>query len=587
MDWIKKINELCFLFDASHNGIMVIDETGTIVVYNQSAGKALKRKPEIVIGKHIDEVSPETWPDFKRILETGIPQIGRKVTIGDSTIVANRTPIKSNGKIFGVLSIFQESFEYEKIITELEGYKRINKELDAIINSSYDGLYVTDGKANTLRVNKAYERISGLKAKDVVGHNMHELVEKGFFNQSVTLEVLKTGKPVTIMQDILGGKKAMVTGNPIFNENGTEIILVLTNVRDITELDSLRKQLEDSRQISERYLSELKELRLHTLKNHHFVVKSEKMENIVHTALKVSEVDTSILITGETGVGKGLLAKIIHNNSHRSEKPFLKINCGAIPETLLESELFGYKRGAFTGARTDGKPGLFEVADGGTVFLDEISEMPLQLQVKLLDVLEDRQVTRLGSAKPLNVDVRIIAATNMDLKKMVDQKRFREDLFYRLMVVPIHIPPLRERKEDIFPLINFFLEKFNRSLKKNKRILRDALDLLMLYNYPGNIRELQNITERLVVMSESDLIGMKDIPLYLLDKESAYQLPQNYKMTLNLNRFLRNIEASLIKDAIKQYGTTYKAAKYLGINQSTVVRKMHKYSINTFNALSH
>jgi PAS domain S-box-containing protein len=348
----------------------------------------------------MDLTKPETWPDFKQILETGIPQIGRKVTIGDSTIIANRTPIKFNGKIAGVLSIFQDSFEYEKIITELEGYKRINKELDAIIDSSYDGLYVTDGKANTLRVNKAYERISGLKSKDLVDHNMHELVEKGFFNQSVTLEVLKTRKSVTIMQDILGGKKVMVTGNPIFNENGTEIILVLTNVRDITELDSLRKQLEDSRQISERYLSELKELRLHTLKNHTFVVKSEKMENIVHTAVKLSEVDTSILITGETGVGKGLLAKIIHNNSHRSERPFLKINCGAIPETLLESELFGYNRGAFTGARTDGKPGLFEVADGGTIFLDEISEMPLHLQVKLLDVLEDRQVTRLGSTKP-------------------------------------------------------------------------------------------------------------------------------------------------------------------------------------------
>lgn len=584
MDCIKKINELCFIFDASHNGIMVIDETGTIVLYNQAASRLLKRDPGLVIGKHIDEVSPEAWPDFRRILQTGIPQIGRKVTIGDSTIVANRSPIKFNGKIVGVLSIFQDSFEYEKIITELEGYKRINKELDAIINSSYDGLYVTDGKANTLRVNKAYERISGLKAKDVVGHNMHELVEKGFFNQSVTLEVLKTRKPVTIMQDILGGKKAMVTGNPIFNENGTEIILVLTNVRDITELNNLRKQVEDTRQISERYLSELKALRSHNFKYQNFVIKSEKMKNLLHAALKVAEVDTSILITGETGVGKGLIAKIIHNNSHRSEKPFLKINCSAIPETLLESELFGYNRGAFTGAKTDGKPGLFEVADGGTIFLDEISEMPLHLQVKLLDVLEDRQATRLGSTKPYNVDVRIIAATNMDLKKMVDQKKFREDLFFRLMVIPIHIHPLRERKEDIFPLINFFLEKFNRSLKKKKIILRDALDLMMLYNYPGNIRELQNIIERLVVMSESDLIGTENIPLYLIDKESAYQLPQNCKITLNLNRFLRNIETSLIKDAIQRYGTTYKAAKYLGINQSTVVRKMQKYNINNFNA---
>jgi PAS domain S-box-containing protein len=579
MDRIEKIHELCFIFDASHNGIMVIDKGGIIILYNLSAGRVLKTNPQYVIGKHISEVSPESWADFKGILQTGIPQIGRKVTIGNSTIVANRTPIVLNGNIIGVLSVFQDSFEYERIITELEGYKKINKELDAIIESSYDGLYVTDGNANTLRVNKAYQRITGLKAKDVVGHNMHELVEKGFFNQSVTIEVLKTRKPVTIMQDVLGGKKVMVTGNPIFNENGTEIMLVLTNVRDITELDILRKELEDSRRISERYLSELKELRLHNLSNHNFIVKSDKMKNVIHAALKVAEVDTSILITGETGVGKGVLAKIIHNNSHRSEKSFLKINCASFPETLLESELFGYTRGAFTGARTDGKPGLFEVADGGTIFLDEISEIPLNLQVKLLDVLEERQATRLGSTKPYNVDVRIIAASNRDIKKMVHEKKFREDLFYRLMVVPIHIPPLRERKEDMFPLINFFLEKYNRSFKKKKRILRDALDFLMIYNYPGNIRELKNIIERLVVMAESDLIGIENIPLPLLGKESSYQLPQGCnKMTLNIKRFLMRIEASLIHDAIKQCGTTYKAAKYLGINQSTVVRKIKKYN---------
>jgi transcriptional regulator with PAS, ATPase and Fis domain len=382
------------------------------------------------------------------------------------------------------------------------------------------------------------------------------------------------------MQDILGGKKVLVTGNPIFSDDGTNIMLVLTNVRDITELDILRRKLEGSRRISEHYLSELKELRLRDLKDHNFIVKSEKMRNIVQMALRIAEVDTSILISGETGVGKGLLAKIIHNNSLRSEKTFLKINCGAIPETLLESELFGYIKGAFTGARPDGKPGLFEVAEGGTIFLDEIGELPLNLQVKLLDVLEERQATRLGSTKPYNVDVRIIAATNKDLKKMVNQKKFREDLFYRLMVVPIHIPPLRERKEDIFPLINFFLENFNRSLKRKKRILRDALDFLIVYSYPGNIRELKNLIERLVVVSESDLIGMENIPLSLLGKESSYHLPKGCNMILDLNRFLRNIECSLITEAIKQCGTTYKAAKYLGINQSTVVRKSQKYGIN-------
>jgi PAS domain S-box-containing protein len=587
MKWNKIMEGLNFVFDASHNGIAVFDEHGTIVIFNRAAGRVLKRDPAHLIGKPVKEALPHAWPDLKRILETGISQIGVQLTINESTIVANRSPIKSNGKTIGVISVFQDISEYEKIITELETYKRITKELDAIINSSYDGLYVTDGKANTLRVNKAYERISGLKAGSLVGRNMRELVEKGFFDQSVTLEVLRTQKPVTIMQDIRGGKKAMVTGNPIFDEDKNEIILVVTNVRDVSELDTLRKQLEDTRQVSEKYFSELQELRLHSLKTENFVVKSELMKNILQTAFKVAKVDTSVLIGGESGVGKGLLARIIHNNSYRAEKSFIKINCGAIPETLLESELFGYERGAFTGARTEGKAGLFEVADGGTVFLDEIGELPFHLQVKLLSILEDEQVIRLGGAKPHHINVRIIAASNMNLEKLVEEKKFRRDLLFRLNVIPIRIPPLRERREDIFPSISFFLSKFNKLHKKNKRILGEALDLLTMYNYPGNIRELRNIIERLVVMSESDLVGVRDLPIYVLKKEPQGSYPVNYEIEVNLNRVIQGIEARLIEDAVCKYGTTYNAARYLGISQSTVVRKMQKYNIAKNNAESH
>jgi len=580
MKWNKIIEGLNFVFDASHNGIAVFDEHGTIVIFNRAAGRVLKRDPAHLIGKPVKETLPHAWPDLKRLLETGISQIGVQLTVNESTIVANRSPIKLNGKTIGVISVFQDISEYEKIITELETYK-------PIINSSYDGLYVTDGKANTLRVNKAYERISGLKAGNLVGRNMRELVEKGFFDQSVTLEVLRTQKPVTIMQDIRGGKKAMVTGNPIFDEDKNEIILVVTNVRDVSELDNLRKQLEDTRQISEKYFSELQELRLHSLKTEDFVVKSESMKNILQTAFKVAQVDTSVLISGESGVGKDLLARIIHNNSYRAEKSFIKINCGAIPETLLESELFGYERGAFTGARTEGKAGLFEVADGGTVFLDEIGELPFHLQVKLLSILEDEQVIRLGGTKPHHINVRIIAASNMNLEKLVEEKKFRRDLLFRLNVIPIHIPPLRERREDIFPSINFFLSRFNKVHKKRKRILGEALDLLTMYNYPGNIRELRNIIERLVVMSESDLVGVRDLPIYVLKKEPQGSLPINCEIEVNLNRVMQGIEARLIEDAVCKYGTTYNAARYLGISQSTVVRKMQRYNIAKNNAESH
>jgi PAS domain S-box-containing protein len=587
MEWNETICELKFLFDAFHNGIVMVNKDGLITIYNQAAGRVLKKNPDDMIGRHASEVLPHAWGDMRLILKSGISQIGLKLTIDESTIVANRTPIKMDGKVVGIISVFQDISEYEKIITELQTYKRLTKELDAIINSSYDGLYVTDGKANTIRVNKAYERISGLKAKDIVGRNMKELVEKGYFDRSVTLEVLKTKRPVTIMQDIRGGIKTMVTGNPILDEEKQKIILVVTNVRDVSELDSLRKQLEDSRRISEKYLSELQELRLHNMKNQKLIINSGVMRNIMHTAMKVAKTDTSVLITGETGVGKGLVARIIHNNSQREEQPFIKINCGAIPETLLESELFGYERGAFTGARSEGKPGFFEVAEGGTLFLDEIGELPLHLQVKLLSILEDKEVIRLGGTKPRPINVRIIAASNRDLKDLVEERKFRRDLFFRLDIIPIRIPPLRKRKDDIFPLISCFLSKFNQIHGKKTRILGDALDLLILYSYPGNIRELQNIIERLVVISDSDIIGVRDLPNYVLEKKPEAGLPAELDMDMNLNRLLKSIEARFIEDSIRKYGTTYRAAKHLGMSQSTVVRKMQRYSIQGNDAEPH
>lgn len=580
------------IFDAAHNGIVIIDSEGKILIYNKAAGKSLNINPDQIVGQFIGKaVSKEVWTDMQEILQTGQPQIGKKIRLEGSAIIANRVPILLDGKIAGVMSIFQDISEYERIITELETYKRINKELDAIIESSYDGLYITDGQANTLRVNKAYERISGLMREDLVGHNMRELVEEGVINQSVTLEVLKSQEPVTIMQDISGSKgkkKVIVTGNPIFDEDNVEIILVVTNVRDITELEELREELEHRRDLSEKYLSELTELRLDFFSKDDFVVRSEKMKNIVRMAVKVAQVDTTILISGESGVGKGRLAKLIHQASRRKENTFIKINCGAIPETLIESELFGYEKGAFTGAKTEGKPGLFEIAHNGTIFLDEIGELPLHLQVKLLGILEDKQLLRVGGTKSKKVDVRVITASNSDLKKLVEEKRFRNDLFFRLEVIPLHIPPLRERREDIFPLVQHFLKCFNRSYGTKKRFSSEAIDYLLNYHYPGNIRELENIIERLVVVGEEELIAFQDIPKYILESRPAFDesssIPAKNK---KLASVLASLETQLIYNAIKKHGNTYKAAEVLGVNQSTIVRKMKKYKIKVNNSVTH
>jgi len=581
LDYLKNFQSI---FDAAHNGIVVINSEGKIIIYNKAATIKLKLNPDQVIGRFIGEaISKEVWADMKRILQTGIPQISKKIHLEGSTIIANRTPIFIDGEIAGVMSIFQDISEYERIVTELEVYKRINEELDAIIESSYDGLYITDGHANTLRVNNAYERISGLKRDDLVGHNMKELVEKGFINQSVSLEVLKLREPVTIMQEIYsqsGKKKVIVTGNPIFDEGKNEIILVVTNVRDITELEDLREELEHRRDLSERYLSELTDLRLDLFPKDDIIARSEKTKSIIRMAIKVAQVDASILITGESGVGKGKLAKLIHQASKRKDNPFIKINCGAIPEALIESELFGYEKGAFTGAKTEGKPGLFEIAHNGTIFLDEIGELPLHLQVKLLGILEDKQLVRVGGTKSKKVDVRVIAASNSDLKKLVEEKKFRHDLFFRLEVIPLHIPPLRERKEDILPLIQHFLNRYNSSYGTNKRFSSEAIDYLLNYHYPGNIRELENIIERLVVVGMDDLIGMEDIPKYILDRPSSLEESSTDQNRNNkLNSSIASYEAQLIENIINKYGTTYKAAEILGVNQSTVVRKMKKYKI--------
>ncbi len=573
--WKENLSQLRSLYDMAYNGVVIIDEQGSIQVYNQAARKLLGISTNDLAGHPIKEINPKAWQDMKEIIRTGVPQIAKKINLGRSTLIANRTPIFLEGKVVGVMSIFQDISEYEKVSTDLESFKRLNEELDAIIESSYDGLYITDGKAKTLRVNQAYERITGLKKEELTGKKTSELVSEGIFDPSVTLEVIRERRPQTIMQEIKGGKVVIVTGNPIFDSQN-RITRVVTNVRDLTELNQLKNELVESKQLTRRYQDELIEQQVLNQAGQQLLIKSESMRLVMQKAIKMARVDSAALLTGESGVGKDVLARFIHKNSLRKGKSFIKINCGAIPETLLESELFGYEKGAFTGARTEGKAGLFEIGQGGTVFLDEIADLPLYLQVKILAVLEDKEITRLGGTKPKHIDFRIIAATNRDLLSLVQRGDFRKDLYFRLSTLPLDLPPLRERRDDIIPLINHFLKKFTRPDQAKKALTPRAYELLGQYSFPGNVRELMNIVERLVVMSDKKTLGPEDLPAIIQEGRPPNR---DREAPGGLKEMVSEFEKGLIEEALKRHKTISQVALAFGVNPSTISRKVRQHGL--------
>lgn len=307
------------------------------------------------------------------------------------------------------------------------------------------------------------------------------------------------------------------------------------------------------------------------------------MENIVYQALKVAEVDSTVLISGESGVGKEIIGELIQRNSARRDGPFIKLNCAAIPDNLLESELFGYESGAFTGAKREGKPGLFELANGGTLLLDEIGDVPLHLQVKLLRTLQQREILRVGGVKPIHIDVRIIAITNKNLEDMVGKGEFREDLYYRLNVVPIYIPALRERREDIPLLIRSFLGNYNERYSMKKFISSEAIDILMMYNWPGNIRQLENLIERLVVTTTSEVIDVAQLPTFFIKENThlvgEYGQPVTVNSIVPLKTAVESVEKQLLEKTFSITNSCYKAAQILEVDASTISRKANKYQV--------
>lgn len=560
---------LQIVLDSTYNGIVAINSDGLITIFNQAAEQFTGYRKEEAIGKHINTVIPNTG--LLRTMETGKASYSQRLDMNERPMVSNRNPILKDGKVVGAVGVFQDISALESISQELQALKDLNRELDTIIEDCHDAIVLVNGDGTLERVNPAYERMSGIKGRSIVGKNMRELVENGVVNESISLAVLREGRPTNIIQKLNTGREIFFTGIPVCNEQG-KITKVISTGRDLTELNFLKSELERAKTMSNLYHTELEQLRKQHGEIGNIVFSSEKMRKILELAVKVSQVDTTVLFLGESGVGKEVLARVVHSSSKRGNKNLMKINCAAIPEHLLESEFFGYDEGAFTGAKKGGKAGLFETANNSSIFLDEIGELPLNLQAKLLRVLQEKEIVRIGGTTPIKVNVRIIAATNRDLVTLVKEQKFREDLYYRLNVVPITIPPLRERKEDIIPLIFHFLRKFNDKYSLKKTLSSSLLDKLINYEWPGNVRELENIIERMMVVSYEDEITERELPLSI-SQEILEQEPISINRVLPLKTAVDELEKMLIQRALEQCKSIRGAAKVLGINASTILRK--------------
>ena len=451
--------------------------------------------------------------------------------------------------------------------------------IQKFIDTFYDGVFISDGYGNILVVNDSWCKISGVAKEEVLGKTLPGLVEEGLIPFSITMRAIAQQRQCSAVLQYPRGKKAFATSTPLLNRSG-QLLRILTNVRDLSELNMLQQELQDVTALSEGLQREVKAMQVIEKNPHLELTRSAVMENIYSILAKVANTDLQLLITGSSGVGKTALAKLVHSLGERSNNGnFIHVNCSALPDSLLESELFGYEQGSFTGA-VKGKVGLFDLADKGTLFLDEIGDMPLALQAKILNVLQEKCFYRIGGRKPIQVDVRIIAATNVNLEQRIESGKFREDLYYRLNVVPIHIPRLAERREDILPLISYYLECCNKRHQKSKKISPSVMDFFIKYDWPGNIREIINLIERLIVTIDDPMIELHHLPA-TIRRMPANEIEKQtlWKRNLSLKEAVKELEEKIIEEAIANCRSYKEASQKLNVDVATLFRKRRRNQI--------
>ncbi len=543
-------------------GILWVDPEQGVRWVNPGGREWIER-----LGGAVDGCRPALPPDLEALV-VRCREAGRAERVlgkGFHRVVCRAEPVDPHGEVVVTL------------VPAPAGSCRmaVHRQLQAIFDLSHDGLWIIDGEGFIANLNRAAERLNGIQATDVVGRNIDELVRRGVIDVSVTRTVLSTGRQTSMVQLAKRtGRKLLVTGTPSFGPDG-RIDFVVVNERDITEFNELTVQLEEARKANERLQAEMAALHLREAAEAGIVAESPQMREVVRVALRLAQKNVSnILILGESGTDKGVLARFIHSQSPRKDKPFIQINCAALPEALLEAELFGYEKGAFTGAADEGKPGLLEVADGGTLFLDEVGDMPFSIQAKILKYLDDHEIRRLGSTRTRVSRCAVIAATNQDLSELVRQRRFRHDLFYRLNTFTVRLPPLRARRADVLALAQHFVKRYNELYGTDKRLGRRAAEWLLRHDFPGNVRELESRIKNAVVMSEQTVLDD-----HLVGAGDPASSPPPGSRPGTLEAELARVERRLLQEAALVCRSTREMARYLGTSQPTVVRKLRRHGI--------
>lgn len=543
-------------------GIIVIDTDSNITSMNQYALDMIEKPLEAVVYKHVTDIIPTS--ELPIVIKSKEKHIGKIQHINNKIVITNRSPIISDNKVLGAIGVFQD-------ISELVGMRELNEKFQKILEASHDLICFVDEQCKISYVNPAYETNLKINSNSILGCDLYSISPKGY-----RMQVFNSKLPLDNKLHTKNGVDILSTIQPIFIDKIFKGVISIS--KTVYQIKDIAGMLEKSEEELNYYKDELKR---HIQLNGNFkdiIGQENSLKDALIIADKASSTTSTVLIRGESGTGKELIAKAIHNNSSRKDKPFVRVNCAAIPENLLESELFGYEKGAFTGA-VKSKPGKFNIADGGTIFLDEIGDMPKSMQVKLLRVLQEKEFESIGSIFTQKVDTRIIAATNRNLEEMLKTGEFREDLYYRLNVIAITLPPLRKRKEDINLLVEHFIKKISLKLDKHiDAIDKKSLELLQEYHWPGNIRELENIIERAINMCDSSTISIKDLPMYITNIESSRVGLINYNGHHDLLR-LEDYEKEIITLAMKKYKSYNKAGQILGITHRTVALKCKKYGI--------